>query len=136
MPVKPATAGRETAGAECLWEELDAKHQGDQGERGGGESWGAFEVNKQGRELGTVTKKWAGLGRELFTSADNYIISLSDVIGLVPLEGNPDAVPKFITEAVEQGNDFIVTGGFRCGPLLDERDGSGRLQDAIFHVFQ
>jgi uncharacterized protein YxjI len=27
-------------------------------------------------ELGVVTKKWAGLGKELFTSADNYIISL------------------------------------------------------------
>ncbi len=28
-------------------------------------------------ELGVVTKKWAGLGKELFTTADNYIISLS-----------------------------------------------------------
>ena len=28
--------------------------------------------------LGTVTKKWAGIGRELFTSADNYMIALSD----------------------------------------------------------
>jgi uncharacterized protein YxjI len=27
-------------------------------------------------ELGVVTKKWAGLGKELFTSADNYIISI------------------------------------------------------------
>jgi len=25
-----------------------------------------------------VTKKWAGFGKELFTSADNYVISLSD----------------------------------------------------------
>ncbi len=28
-------------------------------------------------ELGRITKEWAGLGRELFTSADNYIISLN-----------------------------------------------------------
>lgn len=28
-------------------------------------------------EIGTITKKWAGIGKELFTSADNYIISLS-----------------------------------------------------------
>ena len=28
-------------------------------------------------ELGVVTKKWAGLGKELFTTADNYIISLT-----------------------------------------------------------
>lgn len=27
-------------------------------------------------ELGVVTKQWAGLGKELFTTADNYIISL------------------------------------------------------------
>ena len=27
-------------------------------------------------ELGVVTKKWAGLGKELFTSADNYMISI------------------------------------------------------------
>lgn len=30
-----------------------------------------------GVELGTVSKKWAGFGKELFTSADNYMISLS-----------------------------------------------------------
>ena len=27
-------------------------------------------------ELGLVTKKWAGIGKELFTSADNYMISI------------------------------------------------------------
>jgi uncharacterized protein YxjI len=27
-------------------------------------------------EIGLVTKKWAGLGKELFTSADNYMISI------------------------------------------------------------
>ena len=26
-----------------------------------------------------VTKKWGGLGKELLTSADNYIIALTDV---------------------------------------------------------
>ena len=28
-------------------------------------------------ELGLVTKKWAGLGKEMFTSADNYIITIN-----------------------------------------------------------
>jgi len=28
-------------------------------------------------ELAHVTKKWAGLGKELFTTADNYILSIS-----------------------------------------------------------
>ena len=29
------------------------------------------------KELAHVTKKWGGLGKELFTSADNYILSIS-----------------------------------------------------------
>ena len=29
------------------------------------------------QELAQVTKKWAGLGKELFTSADNYMLSVS-----------------------------------------------------------
>jgi len=29
-------------------------------------------------ELAHVTKKWAGLGKELFTSADNYVLEISD----------------------------------------------------------
>ena len=29
------------------------------------------------KELAHVTKKWAGLGREMFTSADNYVLSIS-----------------------------------------------------------
>lgn len=29
------------------------------------------------QELGVVTKKWAGLGKELFTSADSYMISIN-----------------------------------------------------------
>jgi len=30
------------------------------------------------RELASVSKKWAGLGKELFTSADNYMLSVND----------------------------------------------------------
>jgi hypothetical protein len=30
-------------------------------------------------QLAYVTKKWAGLGRELFTSADNYVIAITDL---------------------------------------------------------
>jgi uncharacterized protein YxjI len=44
-------------------------------------------LNKSGREIGTITKKWAGLGKELFSSADNYIISLTDLT-----EANPDVI--------------------------------------------
>ena len=30
------------------------------------------------KELAHVTKKWAGMGKELFTSADNYILQIAD----------------------------------------------------------
>ncbi|MFO1487805.1 MAG: phospholipid scramblase-related protein [Verrucomicrobiota bacterium] len=46
--------------------------------KGNWKGWDFRFLNKSGREIGTVTKKWSGLGKELFTSADNYIISLSD----------------------------------------------------------
>ena len=47
--------------------------------KGDWKGWNFKFLSKDGRELGVVTKKWAGMGRELFTSADNYIISLGDV---------------------------------------------------------
>ncbi len=31
-------------------------------------------------ELAHVTKKWAGIGKELFTSADNYILEISETV--------------------------------------------------------
>jgi uncharacterized protein YxjI len=46
--------------------------------KGDWKGWNFRFLNKGGREIGTVTKKWAGLGKELFTSADNYIISITD----------------------------------------------------------
>jgi uncharacterized protein YxjI len=46
--------------------------------KGNWKGWDFRFLNKNGREIGTVTKKWAGLGKELFTSADNYIISVTD----------------------------------------------------------
>ena len=53
--------------------------------KGNWKGWDFKFLSNSGREIGSVTKKWAGLGRELFTSADNYVISLSG------LGGNPDA---------------------------------------------
>jgi len=47
--------------------------------KGNWKGWDFRFVSKNGREIGAVTKKWAGLGKELFTSADNYVISLSDL---------------------------------------------------------
>ncbi|MDH4163976.1 MAG: phospholipid scramblase family protein [Nitrospirota bacterium] len=45
--------------------------------KGDWKGWNFRFLNKSERELGTITKKWAGIGRELFTSADNYMIALN-----------------------------------------------------------
>ncbi|MCA8968538.1 MAG: oxidoreductase [Planctomycetes bacterium] len=42
--------------------------------------WNFTFVDESGANLGTVTKKWAGVGKELFTSADNYIVALADSV--------------------------------------------------------
>ena len=43
-------------------------------------SWDFQFLSPDGKELARVTKKWAGLGRELFTTADNYILQISDTV--------------------------------------------------------
>ncbi len=40
-------------------------------------SWDFKFVAHDGKEFATVSKKWSGLGKELFTSADNYILQIS-----------------------------------------------------------
>ena len=45
-------------------------------------------------ELAHVTKKWAGIGKELFTSADNYVLEIS---GSVPAD---NSVRQLILAAV------------------------------------
>ncbi|MCB2299140.1 phospholipid scramblase-related protein [Clostridium tagluense] len=37
-----------------------------------------FNFFQNGKSAGTITKKWSGIGKELFTSADNYMISLDE----------------------------------------------------------
>jgi len=44
---------------------------------GNWKGWDFKFKDQQGREIGTVTKKWAGLGKELFTTADNYVVDMS-----------------------------------------------------------
>ncbi len=46
--------------------------------KGDWKGWNFKIVNAEGMEIGTITKKWAGLGKELFTSADNYVVSLKE----------------------------------------------------------
>ncbi|MEQ9289552.1 MAG: phospholipid scramblase-related protein [Cyclobacteriaceae bacterium] len=42
-------------------------------------SWD-FKFVKDGMEFAHVSKKWSGLGKELFTSADNYVLKIDDKI--------------------------------------------------------
>ena len=45
------------------------------------QNWRAWNFQIQdtaGMEVGRITKKWSGLGKELFTSADNYVIEIDD----------------------------------------------------------
>jgi len=47
--------------------------------KGDWKGWNFRFLSADGKELGLVTKKWAGIGKELFTSADNYLISINDL---------------------------------------------------------
>ncbi|MDB5274263.1 MAG: Scramblase family protein [Chitinophagaceae bacterium] len=42
-------------------------------------SWD-FKFMKDTMEYAHVTKKWAGIGKELFTTADNYVLEIKDTI--------------------------------------------------------
>jgi len=44
--------------------------------KGDWKGWNFRFLDKSEQEIGSITKKWAGVGKELFTSADNYIITL------------------------------------------------------------
>ncbi|RZI82833.1 MAG: RNAase [Rubrivivax sp.] len=57
---------------------LDAQGQAVCTLQGQWTSWD-FRFMQGNRELASVTKKWAGLGKELFTSADNYMLTIKDV---------------------------------------------------------
>jgi len=42
-----------------------------------GFAWNFELTESSGKPMGTISKKWAGLGKELFTSADNYMVDVS-----------------------------------------------------------
>jgi uncharacterized protein YxjI len=57
---------------------LDAQQQPIADVKGDWKGWNFRFLAPDGSELGSVTKKWGGLGKELLTSADNYVIALAD----------------------------------------------------------
>ncbi len=48
--------------------------------KGNWKGWDFKMLDMQGKELGVVNKQWAGAMKEIFTSADNYLIKLDDSI--------------------------------------------------------
>lgn len=46
--------------------------------KGDWKGWNFKFVSPSGEEVGVVTKKWGGIAKELFTSADTYMVSLSE----------------------------------------------------------
>lgn len=69
------------------------------------ENWRAWNftiTDTSGAEVARVTKKWAGLGKELFTTADNYVIELTPratgslrLVALAAAAGIDTAVKQF-----------------------------------------
>lgn len=43
-------------------------------------SWDFKFVSHDNKEFATVTKKWAGFGKEFFTSADNYVLQINNEV--------------------------------------------------------
>ncbi len=49
------------------------------GEVAGSWKGGKFTFkSEKGKELGVIDKKWSGIGQEMFTSADNYMVSVAE----------------------------------------------------------
>jgi uncharacterized protein YxjI len=44
--------------------------------KGDWKGWDFTVTDANQQQVGQITKKWSGLGKELFTSADNYVISV------------------------------------------------------------
>lgn len=42
--------------------------------------WDFKFVSADNKEFASVTKKWSGFGKEFFTSADNYVLQISDSV--------------------------------------------------------
>ena len=77
---------------------LDPTGRRDRHVKGNWIGWNLQIVDDAEKVLGTITKKWAGVGKELFTSADNYVIDLSDEVK------DPDAAPDAVRRRDHRGH--------------------------------
>jgi uncharacterized protein YxjI len=73
--------------------------------KGDWKGWNFQLLTPDGQELGRVTKQWAGLARELFTTADTYVIALSDSAA-----GRPDVA------------QLLLAAGLAIDTVFKEKD--------------
>jgi uncharacterized protein YxjI len=52
--------------------------------KGDWKGWDFKVSDAQEQQVGQITKKWAGIGKEMFTSADNYVISVDPNASTTP----------------------------------------------------
>ena len=72
--------------------------------KGDWKGWNFKFLSKDGSELGIATKKWAGLAKEMFTSADQYLVSLNE------------SAPKSETSAI-----LLLAAALAIDSVLKER---------------
>ncbi|MGY8655364.1 MAG: phospholipid scramblase-related protein [Verrucomicrobiia bacterium] len=53
--------------------------------KGDWKAWTFRFMDSSEREIGTVSKKWAGMAKEFFTSADNYMIDINPDVAANPV---------------------------------------------------
>jgi uncharacterized protein YxjI len=49
--------------------------------KGDWKGWNFKFLSGDGREIGLIAKKWGGLAKELFTSADTYMVQIGESVG-------------------------------------------------------
>jgi len=64
-------------------------------------SWDFKFVSKDKTEFAHVSKEWAGFGKELFTSADNYMLSINDQVA-------PDNAVRLLILAAVMCIDMVL----------------------------
>ena len=70
-------------------------------------SWDFRFVAANGTELGVVTRQWSGMAKELFTSADNYVVAIH----------NPDPAASIL----------LLAAGLAVDTVYKEDEGGGGL---------
>ncbi len=63
--------------------------------------WDFRFLDLSGAELAHVTKKWAGIGKELFTTADNYVLEIAENVP-------PDTLARQLIMAAVMCIDMVL----------------------------